>query len=681
MVKMPLPLGITLTVVLLALGLSPHADAGNYALLIGISDYSETAFNSLGGPLNDLTLLKTVLTRRFNIPTDQIRILTNAQATHTSIKAAFSQLAGRIRPGDCVYIHYSGHGSETKDLNHDEPGGMDQTWVSYGARSTAKRHEGLNDFDIIDDELCQWLIPIAHKSAYVVFVSDSCHSATVTRGPAIQGRALPADPRHHPQGRQKSVALPSNVLRIGAAMDDQTASEFMNDEGGVYGLFTWNWCQALSDTRPHETWDDVFQRACLCLANAVGWRQHPQRTGAANRSIFNGAFKPPSKVIRVTGFDNNKKTVKLNAGMLSGVTRGSIYQAESGSTPPVELKITRVYDTSSKGRLHHGSARVGDGFVERIHIYPFKPVRIFVNGDYAQSLDKGLIQRLCGHVANLPEFEIAADQARCDLVLYILRPQTGSGQSASGSLGQTLPQSIPQADPQVWFLSPDERLLADALRIGMTDITKGIGLVEQNLRKLLRLKEMEYLPQTPVEKFAISLQTTLYRLDSTCQANETGCISLDPQLGMHRKQLPTPPWQLDRLRPSKNDVLGVTLTNRTRQTWFTYLVEIQPVGRIIAIFPAYQDMASMARLSPGQSINLLYDAGVGIILDHTGRDKLRFIATRAPINIRLLEQQAFKTRSLNPIEQLLINAAHGTRGEAPVAVADWQSVQIEFQVH
>jgi hypothetical protein len=92
-------------------------------------------------------------------------------------------------------------------------------------------------------------------------------------------------------------------------------------------------------------------------------------------------------------------------------------------------------------------------------------------------------------------------------------------------------------------------------------------------------------------------------------------------------------------------------------------------------------MASMARLSPGQSINLLYDAGVGIILDHTGRDKLRFIATRAPINIRLLEQQAFKTRSLNPIEQLLINAAHGTRGEAPVAVADWQSVQIEFQVH
>jgi hypothetical protein len=204
--------------------------------------------------------------------------------------------------------------------------------------------------------------------------------------------------------------------------------------------------------------------------------------------------------------------------------------------------------------------------------------------------------------------------------------------------------------------------------------------VEQNLRKLLRLKEMENLPKTPTDAFAMGIQATLYRLDPTCSENDTDCFTLDPRLGMHRKQHPVNPLQLDRLRPSTNDVLGLTLTNRTTQAWFTYLVEIQPVGRIIAIFPSYQDMASMARLAPGQRIDLLHDAGVGILLDYPGRDKLRVIATRDPINIHLLEQQAFKTRSLSSTEQLLINAAHGTRGEAPVAVADWQSVQIEFQV-
>ena len=680
MAKIPLPRGITLTVFLLAIGLSPPALATNHALLIGIADYSETDFNSLSGPLNDLTLLKTVLSRRFNLADDQIRTLTNAQATHTAIKAAFSQLANRIRSGDCVYIHYSGHGSQTEDLNHDEASGMDQTWVTYGARSASTHQEGINDFDIIDDELCQWLIPIARKAAYVVFVSDSCHSATVTRSLTLQGRALPADPRRHPQGRQKRVSLPSNVLRIGAAMDDQTANEFMTMEGNVYGLFTWHWCQALSDTAPNETWDDVFQRSCLRLADSVGWRQHPQRSGAANRGIFNGAFQPPSAVIRITGIQDNGKTVRLSAGMLSGVTRHSIYQAENGSTS-TELKITRVKDTWSIGRLSHGSARVGDGFIERVHIYPFEPVRIHVNGDYAQSLDNALIQRLSGHIGQLPEFEITTDQARCDLVLYVLRPSTSNDRPVHGSIRQTLPPSVSQADPQVWFLSAHEQLLADNLRIGMTDITRGIRLVEQNLRKLLRLKEMENLPQTPPDAFAIDIQATLYRLDPACTENDTDCITLAPQLGMHRRQPPVNPLQLERLRPSKNDVLGLTLTNRTAQAWFTYLVEIQPVGRIVAIFPSYQDMASMARLSPGQRIDLLYDAGVGIILDHAGRDKLRFIATRDLINIHLLEQQAFKTRSLNSMEQLLLNAAHGTRGEAPVAVADWQSVQIEFQVN
>ena len=680
MAEIPRLLGITLTVCLTMIGLPPHALATNHALLIGIADYSETDFNSLSGPLNDLTLLKSVLSRRFNLSDDQIRILTNAQATHTAIKAAFSQLANRIRSGDCVYIHYSGHGSQTEDLNHDEASGMDQTWVTYGARAASKHHDGLNDFDIIDDELCQWLIPIASKAAYVVFVSDSCHSATVTRSLTLQGRALPADSRRHPQGKQKRVSLPANVLRIGAAMDDQTANEFMTMEGNVYGLFTWHWCQALSDACPNETWDDVFQRACLRLADSVGWRQHPQRSGGANRSIFNGAFQPPSTVIRVTGIQDNGKTVRLSAGMLSGVTRRSIYQAENGSRS-TELKITRVKDTWSIGRLSHGSARVGDGFVERVHIYPFEPVLIYVNGDYAQSLDKALIQQLAGHIDKLPEFEITADQARCDLVLYVLRPPISNDRPVHGSLRQTLPLSISQAEPQVWFLSAHEQLLADNLRIGMTDITRGIRLVEQNLRKLLRLKEMENLPKTPPDDFAISIQATLYRLDPDCREKEPDCITLDSRLGMHRKQPPVEALQLDRLRPSRNDVLGLTLTNRTAQAWFTYLVEIQPAGRIVAIFPSYQDMASMSRLSPGQRIDLLYDAGVGIIFDYAGRDKLRFIATRAPINIRLLEQQAFKTRSLSATEQLLINAAHGTRGEAPVAVADWQSVQFEFQVN
>ncbi len=680
MMKNPLSAGMLLAVLLVAFGLPVSAFSATHALLIGIADYRQTEFSSLDGPLNDLDLTKTVLVRHFNIPTNQITVLTNARATHQAIQNAFARLADKVQTGDLVYIHYSGHGSEMTDLNHDETSGMDQTWVPYGARSISAPDAGLDSFDIIDDELHQWLIPIAEKSAYVVLVSDSCHSASITRSPLNLGRALPPDRRRHPKGGQPAIALPPNVLSIGAAMDDQNANEFINDEGMVFGLFTWHWCQALSSARPDETWDDVFQRACLLLADSVGWRQMPQRTGAANRGIFNGAFPPPSKVVRVTGIMDQGKTVALNAGRLTGVTKGSVYQIQNGNEKSIRLTISRVKESWSMGRLSHGSARIGDGFVESIHVYPFKPIKVFIGGDFAQSRDREPIRQLYSRIDGLPQYKTVYNQAVCDLVLYLLRPKAcPDGQSSAGG-APPLPRSDVQAPLQAWFLSPDETLLADNLRIDMTDIAEGLRLVEENLGKLARIKEMDRLPRTPVDQFALTVQATLYRLDPTCKADDNTCVAFDPKLGMHRKQTPIRAWQLDGLHPRKGDVLDFTFENRSDREWYTYLVEIQPNGHIAAIFPAYQNMASRARLGPGKKIDLMNDVGVGVILDNIGKDKLRFIITRKPINIQLLEQRAFKTRAINPLEQLLGNAAHGMRGETAVSVDDWQSIQVDFQV-
>jgi hypothetical protein len=133
--------------------------------------------------------MEGVLQERFGFQDEDSTTLKDAQATHTGIKKAFTALIARVKNDDFVYIHYSGHGSQTPDLNGDERrSGMDQTWVSYGARANTNVND-INNYDVLDDEINSWLAAIYAKTAQVIFVSDSCHSATVARGAAPISRA------------------------------------------------------------------------------------------------------------------------------------------------------------------------------------------------------------------------------------------------------------------------------------------------------------------------------------------------------------------------------------------------------------------------------------------------------------------------------------------------------------
>jgi len=84
-------------------------------------------------------LTEGVLRERFGFQDNDFIIIKDA--THTGIEKAFNALTERVKSDDFVYIYYSGHGSQTDDLNGDEPSGLDQTWVSYGARTSDEAHK------------------------------------------------------------------------------------------------------------------------------------------------------------------------------------------------------------------------------------------------------------------------------------------------------------------------------------------------------------------------------------------------------------------------------------------------------------------------------------------------------------------------------------------------------------
>ncbi|MEN8215464.1 MAG: caspase family protein [Pseudomonadota bacterium] len=258
---------------------TPAMLGDKHALLIGIENYPNVS--PLRGAINDVKLIQGVLRQRFGFRDDNFLILLNEQATHTGVEKAFRTLIEQVKPNDFVYIHYAGHGAQTADLNGDERKGQDETWVSFGSRQPGNEKD---NYDILDDEIHTWLAAIYAKTDRVIFISDSCHSATVARDKVPISRCLKRDNRSHPQGRMAYTKLKKyHGIHISATRDKELAAETLGDDGKYYGLFTWHWAKALQQAQVGETWDDVFKRAVTKIVSWHGEAQRPQIQGGRYR--------------------------------------------------------------------------------------------------------------------------------------------------------------------------------------------------------------------------------------------------------------------------------------------------------------------------------------------------------------------------------------------------------------
>lgn len=92
------------------------ADARRVALLVGVSAYQHEAIPTLEGPVHDVAAMREVLIRRWGFRAEDIRTLTDRQATRDRILAELTALGQRSGPGDEVLVYFSGHGTSALDL-------------------------------------------------------------------------------------------------------------------------------------------------------------------------------------------------------------------------------------------------------------------------------------------------------------------------------------------------------------------------------------------------------------------------------------------------------------------------------------------------------------------------------------------------------------------------------------
>ncbi len=629
-----------------------------HALLIGIENYRNVP--RLRGALNDMKLIQGVLRERFDFQDKDFIILLDNRATHRGIENAFKTLIGRLKVGDFVYIHYSGHGSQTIDLNGDEQSGYDQTWVSYGTRDGGGDKD---NYDVLDDEINAWLAEIYAKTKQVIFVSDSCHSGTVARGQAPIGRGLERDEREHPLGKMAYTQIDNyHGIRVGAAQDKELAAETIGDDGKHYGLFSWHWAKALGEAQVGETWANIFKRAYAPVIDERGQAQTPQIEGEKNRVVFKGDFAPLVETVSV--IDVKGERVEIQAGAVAGVTVGSVYHLYPSQS--ARLEITDVEAFKSVGKTLEGTFQAGDVVIEKNHAYHFEPIKVYVSADFPK--DKALLQSIKAAffpdadtgLQSIPGYILTDDPYNTDLRLQLLRVN---------------------GVPELWVLTPEQRLLYDNLQIQLSDSSRGLKLLKENLNKLARIREIKALQSRPLgATLPVVVQSYIHTPVKSCSTRET-CVQLPHNLALYRKRGPYPLRDIETL--NKNDILTFSLYNQSDQDYYFYLINLSLDGAIYAIFPDPTAEQASARLKAGEKRDLNYEVMFKVEL--AGEEIIKLIASRRPIDVLLLEQEVFRQRNdeapkLNPLEQLLVNAAYGERGLSRVQNIEWVTGEVTFEV-
>jgi len=189
----------------------------NHALIVAVSKYPNLSEDKwLNGPVNDAKLVRQYLLEGapLDFEESEITVLADgiegaAEPTGDHIREAFASLAEEVEPGDFVFLHFSGHGSQAPALvPGSEQDGMDELFLPADI-SGWDQATGTVPNALVDDELGAMITALTDKGANIWAIFDSCHSGTVTRA------APSGDPLDAEKSRDISPAalgIPQDVL-------------------------------------------------------------------------------------------------------------------------------------------------------------------------------------------------------------------------------------------------------------------------------------------------------------------------------------------------------------------------------------------------------------------------------------------------------------------------------------
>jgi hypothetical protein len=320
------------------------------ALLIGIGTYPDTRWKPLSSA-TDLQYLKTALHLQ-GFADNNITELADGQATFKGIEGALEKMKQDAKPGDIVYIHFSGHGQQIEDdpENPDEADGYDEALVPFDARGKYDpvKYSGQNHFR--DDKLGIYLEQIRNilgLNGSMLVVIDACHSGTATRSGSfaiVRGDPTPfASPEYKPKLKtslaQASAAegfmsaaplATSNMVVFSASSPNQVNYETHDAAGKGVGSLSYAVARAMQRMNARTTYADLFS-SVKAFIQAEHPQQLPMMEGDGSQQVFAGSYQPIVKQQQVDKWTSDSVFL-VNMGQLQGIYPGTVVKLLDAST-------------------------------------------------------------------------------------------------------------------------------------------------------------------------------------------------------------------------------------------------------------------------------------------------------------------------------------------------------------
>lgn len=263
----------------------PNQYNGNdKALLIGINKYPTAPLN---GCINDVENMKDFLISKHGFKPEQIKILTDNEATTANIFKELDWFVSETNAGDRRLFHYSGHGAQF-----------------FGNAEVQNQPNGLNqiicpvDFDWTPEHM---IMDVQFKKIFgrfpkgVIFnwVSDSCHSGDLIKNVKIKSRRFPNIPSNILIQIEmvkwydyRIRSFTDGILDVGfisgSRYDQTSADAFI--AGKYRGALTYYFIETAKEY-PNKPLSEVVEMTAKKLKKN-GYSQVPQAEGSRVRDPF-----------------------------------------------------------------------------------------------------------------------------------------------------------------------------------------------------------------------------------------------------------------------------------------------------------------------------------------------------------------------------------------------------------
>jgi hypothetical protein len=238
-------------------GSPPISTLKKKALLIGLN-YPGSAFQ-LSGCVNDINKIDTTLVEKFGFQSVvKLHDSSSILPTKVNILSQLSLLLSQSKSGDVLFFHYSGHGSQVKDINGDEADGLDEVMIPVDYFS--------NRSIITDDEIKGIIQNNLKVGVKLIVLMDCCHSGT------IFDLRYNYDNNWNPIVNNNSIDTNGDVIVICGCSDPQTT--FDTKLSGIYqGTTTWTFTNSLNN---NTTWKQLINNMRQMLVKSNLSQQVPQ---------------------------------------------------------------------------------------------------------------------------------------------------------------------------------------------------------------------------------------------------------------------------------------------------------------------------------------------------------------------------------------------------------------------